>query len=434
MLYFFNHGPYSIILSFSNIFHREIALQRNFCVKIYPIEGGKPRGLFRKGNYMAAIVTTVTNIRAVLDGKVRTCHLRISEGRIQGILPPGDAYGRVIDGHGMLALPGLIDAHVHGGWGVDLGAVTSPREVRTFRDFCASHGVTFFLPTLRADTEEHLLRAATAIGAAGCPQIAGIHLEGPFLAEGWQGSHIPKKFLREPDFALFSRIQEASGGIVNRVTLSPELPGAAEFTRRLTSEGVRVFLGHSGATYEQTMDCVRAGAIGITHIFHHTAPMSREEPGLVAAALEQDLFCEVICDTRCTPAPLLRLLLHTKGIGRTAAVTNGLSLTGLADGLYPLGERSAALRDGALTYLDDSSWAGSVLTAEEGLFRLGESVGLSLAQCLPLFSSSPARMLGLYHRKGSLEVGKDADLVLLDKNNRVRLTISQGDVIYDSAN
>ena len=158
---------------------------------------------------MAAIITTVTNIRAVLDGKIRTCHLRISEGRIQGILPPGDAYGRVIDGHGMLALPGLIDAHIHGGWGVDLGAVTSPREVRSFRDFCASHGVTFFLPTLSADTEEHLLRAASAIGSATCPQIAGIHLEGPFLAEGWQGSHISKKFLREPDYDLFQRIQEA---------------------------------------------------------------------------------------------------------------------------------------------------------------------------------------------------------------------------------
>ena len=382
---------------------------------------------------MAAIITTVTNIRAVLDGKIRTCHLRISEGRIQGILPPGDAYGRVIDGHGMLALPGLIDAHIHGGWGVDLGAVTSPREVRSFRDFCASHGVTFFPPTLSADTEEHLLRAASAIGSASCPQIAGIHLEGPFLAEGWQGSHISKKFLREPDYDLFQRIQEASGGIVNRVTLSPELPGAAEFTRRLTSDGVRVFLGHSGATYQQAMDCVRAGAIGVTHIFHHTAPMGQEQPGLVAAALEQDLFCEVVCDERCTPAPLLRLLLRTKGIGRTAAVTNGLFVTGLADGLYPLGERSAALRDGVFTYLDDGAWAGSVLTAEEGLTRLGQATGLSLPQCLPLFSSSPARMLGLSHRKGSLEVGKDADLVLLDKNNHVRLTISQGDVIYDSA-
>ena len=229
------------------------------------------------------------------------------------------------------------------------------------------------------------------------------------------------------------RIQEASGGIVNRVPLSPELPGAAEFTRRLTSDGVRVFLGHSGATYQQAMDCVRAGAIGVTHIFHHTAPMGQEQPGLVAAALEQDLFCEVVCDERCTPAPLLRLLLRTKGIGRTAAVTNGLFVTGLADGLYPLGERSAALRDGVFTYLDDGAWAGSVLTAEEGLTRLGQATGLSLPQCLPLFSSSPARMLGLSHRKGSLEVGKDADLVLLDKNNHVRLTISQGDVIYDSA-
>lgn len=385
---------------------------------------------------MAPIITTVTNIQAFLDGRPKSCNLRVSEGRIQGILPPGEAYGRVVDGHGMLVLPGLIDAHVHGGWGVDLGTVTSPREVRTLRDFCASHGVTTFLPTLVADTEEHLLRAASAIGGAkrqGCHQIAGIHLEGPFLAEGWQGA-VSKKLLRDPDFALFQRIQEASEGIVTRVTLSPELPGAAEFTRRLTAEGVQVFLGHSGAGYDQVMDCVRAGAVGITHIFRHTAPMDQKSPGLVAAALEQDLFCEVLCDLDCTPLPLLRLLLRAKGAARTVAVTASLSLAGLADGLYPVGERNAALRDGKLTYLDDESWAGSVLTADEGLWRLAAAEGLAFPQCLALFTSSPARMLGLSHRKGSLEVGKDADLVFLDKSRKVRLTMSQGSMLYDSSN
>ena len=366
----------------------------------------------------------------------KPCNLRVSEGRIQGILPPGEAYGRVVDGHGMLVLPGLIDAHVHGGWGVDLGAVTSPREVRTLRDFCASHGVTTFLPALISDTEEHLLRAASAIGGAkrqGCHQIAGIHLEGPFLAEGWQGS-VSKKLLRDPDYALFQRVQEASEGIVTRVTLSPELPGAAEFTRRLAADGVQVFLGHTGASYDQVMDCVQAGATGITHIFRHTAPMDQQSPGLVAAALEQDLFCEVLCDLDATPLPLFRLLLRAKGVARTVAVTASLSLAGLADGLYPLGERSAALRDGKLTYLDDESWAGSVLTADEGLWRLAAAEGLTFPQCLALFTSSPARMLGLAHRKGSLEVGKDADLVFLDKSRRVRLTMSQGNMVYDSSN
>lgn len=385
---------------------------------------------------MAPIITTVTNIQAFLDGRPKPCNLRVSEGRIQGILPPGEAYGRVVDGHGMLVLPGLIDAHVHGGWGVDLGAVTSPREVRTLRDFCASHGVTTFLPALISDTEEHLLRAASAIGGAkrqGCHQIAGIHLEGPFLAEGWQGS-VSKKLLRDPDYALFQRVQEASEGIVTRVTLSPELPGAAEFTRRLAADGVQVFLGHTGASYDQVMDCVQAGATGITHIFRHTAPMDQQSPGLVAAALEQDLFCEVLCDLDATPLPLFRLLLRAKGVARTVAVTASLSLAGLADGLYPLGERSAALRDGKLTYLDDESWAGSVLTADEGLWRLAAAEGLTFPQCLALFTSSPARMLGLAHRKGSLEVGKDADLVFLDKSRRVRLTMSQGNMVYDSSN
>lgn len=385
---------------------------------------------------MAAVITTITNIRAVLEGRIKPCNLRISEGRIQGILPPGDAYGRVIDGHGMLAVPGFIDAHIHGGWGIDLASVTGAREVRTLRDFCAAHGVTSFLPALPADTEDHTLRAVTAIAGAkaqmNCSQIAGIHLEGPFLAKEWRGN-APAGALREPDYAFYRRVQDASGGMVTRVTLSPELPGAAEFTRQLTSDGVRVFLGHSGASYEQATACIDAGAVGVTHIFHRTAPMGREEPGLVAAALERDIFCEVLCDDRCTPAPLIRMLLQAKGTARTAAVTGSVSFAGLGEGLYQLGERSAALRDNSLSYLDDGSWAGSVFTAEEGLLRLTSVTGLTYAQCLPLFTEAPARMLGLAHRKGSVEVGKDADLVLLDKSFKVRLTVCQGSVIYDAA-
>lgn len=384
---------------------------------------------------MAGTITTIINVRAVLDGKVRGCNLRISEGRIQGILPPGDAYGRVIDGHGMLGIPGLIDAHFHGAMGLSCSAITEAREVRVLRDFCASHGVTSFLPTITAGPEEEMLKAAAAIGNAkklmNCPQIAGIHLEGPFLAQGWQGSDIPAEYLQQPNYSLYRRIQDASGGIVTRVTLSPELPGAAELTQRLTSDGVRVFLGHSGASYQQAMDCIQAGAMGITHLFHHTAPMSSEEPGLVAAALEQDVFCEFLCDN--IPAPLLRVLLSTKGVARTAATTGCIFPAGQPEGLYQIGGRSAAMRDGSLTFLDDGQWAGSVCTAENGLLHLSQVTGLTFAQCLPLFSGTPARMLGLAHRKGSLEVGKDADLVFLDKANRVRFAIFQGNTIYDAA-
>lgn len=385
---------------------------------------------------MAGIITTIVNVRAVLDGKIRGCNLRISEGRIQGILPPGDAYGRVIDGHGMLGIPGLIDAHFQGAMGLSFGSVTEAREVRVLRDFCISHGVTSFLPTIPAGPEEDMLEAAAAIGSAkkqlNCPQIAGIHLKGPFLAEGWQGQDISKDYLRQPNYALFRRIQEISGGIVTRVTLSPELPGAVELTKKLTSDGVRVFLGHSGATYQQTMDCIKAGAMGITHIFHNTAPMTSEEPGLVAAALEQqEIFCEVLCDS--IPAPLLRLLLNTKGVSRTCASTGCTFPAGQPDGLYQVGGRSAVLRDDQLTFLDDGQQAGSVCTAENGLQHLSQVTGLSLAQCLPLFADTPARMLGLSHRKGSLEVGKDADIVFMDKANKVRLTICQGNIVYDSA-
>lgn len=382
------------------------------------------------------ITTTITNVRVVQNGRTRMCNVRVSEGRIQGILPPGDAYGKIIDGHGMVAIPGLIDLHVHGGWGVSVNDADA-RELRTLRDFCAAHGVTSFLPTIFTDSDENMLRAAAASGEAkrqmSCPQIAGIHLEGPFLAPAWVGEGVRPEDLHRPDYSLYRRIQDASRGLVTRVTLSPELPGAAQLTARLAADGVKVTLGHSGASYKEAMACIRAGATGVTHIFHCTAPLTREAPGLVAAALEADLFCEVICDGACTPAPLIRMLLSAKGEARTVAASGGLFLTGLGEGLYQLHGRKAALRDGSLVYLEGDDWAGSVLTPEKCLIKLGEMTGKAPEQCASLFSESPARMMGLSHRKGSLEVGKDADMVLLDKNYQVRLTISQGSVIYDSA-
>ena len=388
-----------------------------------------------KGKFMASAVTTVTNARAVLGGKIRSCNLRLSDGKIQGILPPGDAYGRVIDAHGALTVPGFLDACTRGALGISFNAAGA-KDVRALRDFYASHGVTAFLPAITADSEEAMLRAAGAIAAAksqlGCSQIAGIHLEGPFLSPQWRGD-LPQEALRQPSYPIYRRLQDASGGLVTRVTLSPELPSAPELTGRLASEGVRVTLGYSGASYEEVMECVRAGALGVSCLFRAMPPLSREEPGILGAALEQDLFCELLCDPGFLPPALTRLVLRAKGPFRTVAVTGSEAPAGLAEGLYRLRERPVALRDGALRSLGGGSWAGSVLTADRLLKRLMEITGLPVEQCLPLLTEAPARMLGLGHRKGSLEVGKDADLVFLDKEYRVRATISQGAVIYDAS-
>ena len=384
---------------------------------------------------MANTVVTVTNARALLGGKMRNCNLRISGGKLQGVLPPGDAYGRVLDARGMLVVPGFIDVHTHGALGISFNGA-DPKEIRTLRDFFASHGVTSFLPTITADCEETMLRSVQAISEAknrlGCSQIAGIHLEGPFLAPQWCDC-FPKESLRQPSYPLYKRIQDASGGLVTRVTLSPELPNAPHLTQGLSGEGVRVSLGYSGASYQEVMECVRAGASGVTSLFQAMPPLSREAPGLLAAALEQDLFCEVLCDPGFLPSPLVRLVAAAKGPARMVAVTGSLSPTGLSEGLYRLGDRTVALREGSLRYLEEDAWAGSILTADRVLRNLMEITGQPLEACLPFLTEAPARMLGVGHLKGSLDVGKDADLVFLDKQYRVRLTMSQGSVIYNAA-
>ena len=379
---------------------------------------------------MTGEISTVANVRALLGGKFRRCSLRFSDGKIQGILPPEEEpRGRTLDAQGALAVPGFLDACVRGALGTPVNEA-GPRELLAMADYLAAHGVTAFLPTITADSEETMLRAAGAVAAAsrepGGGAIAGIHLEGPFLSPDRCGD-FPREALRPPGYPLFRRLQEAAGGLILRVTLAPELPGAPELTRRLTAEGVRVTLGYSGASYEETMACVRAGAVGFSGLFREMPPLSLEEPGILGAALEQDLFCELICDPGLLPPALMRLALRAKGPGRTVVSSACEAPAGLGEGLYTLRERPVALRGGTLTRLEaGGGWAGSVLTLDRMLERLSEATGLPPEGCVPLLTEAPARMLGLGNRKGSLEVGKDADLVLLGEGFRPLAAILRG--------
>ncbi len=377
---------------------------------------------------------TIINARAVTGGRITTCNLRLAEGKIRGILPPGDTYGKTYDAKGALVLPGFIDLHTHGGGGLDF-QTAGAKEMSTIRDMFASRGVTSFLPTVLADTEENMLRAVLSIAKAkrtlGCPQIAGIHLEGPFLSREYCDEVMPE-MLQTPSYALYRRLQDASEGIIRVMTIAPELPGAVQLIDKVSSESVRVSLGHTGASYDTAVSAIDAGAISATHVFNDMQWMTPAAPSVSTAVLESDMFCEIMCDSRYLHPATIRLLLKTKGLSRLLGITNSICAAGLDEGIYRLGTRDMMIRNGQAQLLENGKHAGSTLTMMESMLRFMEYTGLPLEQAILPFTETPARFLGLSNQKGSINVGRDADLVVVDDNFKVRTTFFAGEVLYNA--
>ncbi|MEG0753000.1 MAG: N-acetylglucosamine-6-phosphate deacetylase [Angelakisella sp.] len=375
---------------------------------------------------------TIINARAVVGGSIKPCNLKLADGKIKGIMPPSDTYGKTFDAKDHLVLPGFVDIHTHGAKGVDFNNADAS-SIEVVRNYFASQGVTTFLPTVRTDSEETMLRSVLSIVKAknnlGCSQIYGIHMEGPFLAAAYC-PEAQRPLLQQCSYPLFKRLQDASGGNIRLMTMSPELEGAAPLVRKLSMEGVRVSLGHTGASYDAAVAAIESGAMSCTHIFHRMSNMEGQNPSAMAAILESDLYSEVVCDGHQISPQLVPLLLKIKGKNRMIAVTDSIMTVGMEEGLYQTGSGDVVVRGGCAVTLRGSVNAGSMLTASQALRNLMEFGGLTLPQAVPMLTENPAKLLGIYHQKGSLDVGKDADFFIMDKNYNILTTFSQGEIIY----
>ncbi|MEI6874729.1 MAG: N-acetylglucosamine-6-phosphate deacetylase, partial [Spirochaetota bacterium] len=360
-------------------------------------------------------------------------------GRIAGILPR-PAEGRVkpredtrlVDLFGKRLLPGFIDIHTHGAAGVDFNHATAG-EVRGVTRFFSSCGVTSYLPTVLSDSEETMAAQLATITdpplLADCPEILGIHLEGPFLCASHKGAQ-PERFLRECDPAVFDKLQEAANGKIRLMTLAPELAGAESLTRHAVAHGTRVSLGHSAASYEQAMAAIDAGATSATHIINAMKLLHMHDPAILTAALESDIYAEMICDGFHLHPPIVRFLLKVKGRERMIAVTDSIMAAGLPDGDYVLGVHDITVKGGDAKLSRSGVRAGSTLTMIAALRNIMSFTGLDLERSSRLLSENPARMLGIFDSTGSITVGKRADLVVLDQDMRVGMTIARGAITY----
>lgn len=375
----------------------------------------------------------LTNARVYRRGGWMEGSVLVEDGVIAGVEPgrtaaPGDA-----DLGGAYLVPGFLDLHTHGAAGYDVNASSAAGLLEIGR-FFAAHGVTGWNASILTDTQEQTLRcleqARQAAGQSGGARLLGVHLEGPFLAPEYKGA-MPETLLRSGDAALFRAYQQAAGGLIRYMTVSPEVPGVPELIREVGGQ-IPIALGHSGADYDQTMACIRAGARAATHTCNAMRLLHQHEPAILGAVLESDVYCEMICDGRHLHPGVVRLLTKCKGLDRVIAVTDSIQAAGLPDGNYRLGVNDVVVRDGDAKLASTGVRAGSTLTMDQALRNLIAFTGLPLERVLPVLTENPARLMGWQERKGTIEPGKDADLTVLDSNLQVAATYVGGQCVYQN--
>ena len=376
----------------------------------------------------------LTNVSLFREGRFEREELLCRDGVIAALgreLPRPQGVP-VIDGRGLRAVPGLIDVHTHGAAGVDVNGADEA-GLRKIAAFFASRGVTAWNASVLTDTQEQTLRSIDSIrrvcGQRGYgAQLLGVHLEGPFLSPDYKGA-MPEWLLREADPALAARYAQAAGDCLRYITVAPEVPGVAEMIPYLSGRTV-VALGHSGASYEQSMQAIRDGARAVTHTFNGMQLFHQHRPGLMGAALENDVYCEAICDGRHLHPGTVRMLIKCKGEARVVAITDSIMAAGLPDGRYKLGVNDVIVEDGDARLAQGGSRAGSTLTMDAALRNLMAFTGRGMEEMLPLVTENPARLLGMDDRKGRLAVGMDGDVTLMDDDCTVFATFVQGQQVY----
>ena len=363
------------------------------------------------------------------QGTPRAMDLGVEDGKLTE-----RAGGEKLDVSGCLVLPGFLDLHTHGGNGVDVNAADA-EGLRTIGRFFATQGTAGWLCSVLTDTEEQTLwcieQAKQVIGRPyDGAALLGIHLEGPCLSAAYKGAMPEHLLMKRADAALFEKYQKAAEGHIKYVTLSPEVEGVPELIPALEMMGITAAIGHSGADYATSMACIRAGARSGTHVGNAMRLFHQHEPAIFGAILESDLYCETICDGRHLHPGSVRLYLKAKGWDRVVAITDSIMAAGLPDGNYKLGVNDVVVEEGDAK-LPDGTRAGSTLTQAQALRNLVKFTGRSAWECCRLMTANPAALMG-WGTKGTIAPGMDADLVVLDRDLRVRHTIVGGRVVYSA--
>jgi N-acetylglucosamine-6-phosphate deacetylase len=363
---------------------------------------------------------TVDGGRVIVDGTT-----------IAGALPDAAPASPTLDLTGHWIVPGFVDMHVHGGGGASFTSGT-PEEVLRGIETHRQHGTTTMVAsTVTNDMDFLVNRAALLAELVQQGDLAGIHFEGPFISPCRKGAH-SESLLRDPDPADVRKLMDAAHGTAKMFTLATELPGGLDSVRLLAEHNVIAAIGHTDATYEQTVEAIDAGATVATHLYNAMPAIGHRTPGPIVALLEDErVTVELINDgTHLHPASF-QFAYHHAGAARVALITDAMDAAGFGDGQYQLGPLAVEVKDGVARLVEGGSIAGSTLTLDTAFRRSVTIDGLSVDDAVRSLSANPARLLGVDDKVGSLDPGKDADLVVLDAEFTVVGVMRKGEWVIE---
>ncbi len=336
---------------------------------------------------------------------------------------------------GSKIVPGFIDVHIHGAGGADTMDGT-PEALNTMAVHLPQEGTTSFLATTMTQEPDNIVKALknaasyqNTLNAPGKAEVIGVHLEGPFINPTKKGAQ-PEKYILDPNIHIFNEWQEAAGGTIKLVTVAPEMPNGIEFISYLAENNVTASIGHTDATFDQVKAAVEAGATQVTHLYNGMRGLHHREPGTAGAALLFDeLKVELISDGIHINPHMVQLAIKAKGTDGALLITDAMRAKCLKNGLYELGGQPVIVGDGKAT-LEDGTLAGSILKMIDAVNNMLEFTTLSLHDVIKLASVNPAKQIGVFDTKGSIAVGKDADIVVLNEKLEIEMTICRGAIAH----
>ena len=339
--------------------------------------------------------------------------------------------GTLLDATGCYVIPGLVDVHFHGCVGEDFSDATA-EGLQRIADYELSQGVTYICPAGMTLPEEQLTAICQNVAAhrrnnTGGAEVVGAHLEGPFLSTAKKGAQ-NGEFLHDPDIPMLRRLQDAAEGCVKLVTVAPEQPGAMEFIRAAKDMGITVSVGHTVADYDTAMEAFQNGATHATHLYNGMPSIHHRAPGVIGAAVDSpNVRAELICDGVHIHGAVVRMTFRLFGKERMILISDSLRAAGMPDGQYPFGGQEIEVHGNRATIVGHPETLAGSVTSLMGCLRQAVKFGIPVEDAVRACTYNPAAAIGIDHRAGTLDVGKEACLVLLNQEDlSIRTVIFNG--------
>ena len=374
----------------------------------------------------------IINGKIVTPSEVLEGYAIVFDEKIKEITKDVPAGCEIIDAAGAFVAPGLVDIHIHGYVGEDT-CDGDPEGLERMAKAIVANGVTSFCPTTMTVAKSQIERAFDSARELKAKEgyhganVLGVNCEGPFINPSKKGAQAEEHIL-PPDGKFIVN----NADIIKLVTIAPEMPGALEAIKYITENSdVLVSTGHTGATFEEANAGIDAGVRHTTHLFNAMTPLMHRNPGVVGSALTHDeASCEMICDTFHVNRGLFSLVAKVKG-DKLCLITDCMRAGGMPDGKYDLGGQDVYVK-GIRCLLEDGTIAGSVLRLNRAVQNVYENTDIGIAKAFASASLNPATAIHEESRKGSLEVGKDADIIIIDTDFNVIKTIIGGTTRYEN--